>query len=143
MKAEGRLNLLKGWCQDGECFSDAIQRVNKDTWDNITAAFIGEDGFELDAARLLYIFTNLTPTCEDRQSGRGEARPGAVDLNLIHVTTSEVQVVEVTRSLDGGYERLSATVRRFEQAVDNAYTGKASWDLKLERGWQEMGLLHL
>lgn len=135
--------MLKGWCQDGECFSDAIQRVNKDTWDNITAAFIGEDGFELDAARLLYIFTNLTPTCEDRQSGRGEARPGAVDLNLIHVTTSEVQVVEVTRSLDGGYERLSATVRRFEQAVDNAYTGKASWDLKLERGWQEMGLLHL
>lgn len=143
MGQDERRNLTDGWCREGVSWAEAAQRVDPQEWERIRRDFSIGKSAEEAAALLVYSFTTLIPTSQDDQHGSGAGYDGAVDMLLTDATSGEVQVLEVTTSLDPIYEKSSDALRKFERLIARTYTGQATWALGLERGWQLQRLREL
>ncbi len=138
-----RRNLLEGWCQEGERWTDALQRVDPHELARIKQDFPLSKPSEQTAALSAYSFTGLIPTNQDDQVGSGHGYDGAVDVLLKNADSGDRQVMEVTTSLDQNYQGSANAIKEFERIIALTYTGSVTWALGLERGWENRRLKRL
>lgn len=136
-------DLTLGWCTKGPTFEEAANRMDIDDWRRVEVDFAGVGNGEREAAQHLFAFTGLAPSVGDDQSGSGNGRDAAADI-FLNGPSGHIEAVEVTRSLDGTYQRSqSFAYGRFSAVVEALYSGHLSWQIDLERGWEGADLLEV
>ncbi len=129
MSANEARDLTKGWCPEGVPLAEALARIPREAWNVRAEAFADVDEFEARAALFLHVFTGAMPRLEDT-----DGRQGAVDLTL-HDASQLVGIVEVTSTLDAGFQRNSNHLQPLIADVNRLYQGDAGWALSFEHGW--------
>lgn len=122
-------NLLEGWCPEGATLAAAAAAIPPAAHEERARIFSGQDTDEARAAVYLHLLTGNLPRLEDT-----DGRQRAVDLTL-HDQHGLAGIVEVTSTIDGGFQRNSAQLRRLVENIDHRYPGSGNWALGFEHGW--------
>lgn len=126
---EMKRDLSKDWCPEGISLNEARAAMTLNDHQRFALAFGTDIDDESRAAANLYAFTRLLPALED-----ANGLQGAVDLTL-HGSANGVEIVEVTSTIDGSYQRNRAQSVALAEKMSELYTGATSWVLSFEHGW--------